>query len=259
MSRRKIRRIIIAVSFFYIIVAVLSIVMLDRDQFVIAGKNEAATDEETTAVKTDIDLSLPTESSTQDDTDAPTEEVTVTSAPVEEQTEALTGKPTVASTETDTLTEEPTDAPTETDALTEEPTDTSMETDTLTEEPTDASTEDPTNEPTDAPTEEGTEEVVEIVPNTNGKYYLFETVNEGRLLMMREYGSKNAKTINQLRPHSVGVLIELGDEWSRIYANGSIGYSITEALEIREVTKEEYEEQVRISSLQDGGAQDGAR
>ena len=58
---------------------------------------------------------------------------------------------------------------------------------------------------------------------------------------MRESATKNSKAIGQMKAHTVGPVIELGEEWSKVYANDTVGYCITAALEIKEVTKEEYE------------------
>ena len=59
---------------------------------------------------------------------------------------------------------------------------------------------------------------------------------------MRESATKQSKAIAQLKAHTTGALIERGDSWSKVAANGKVGYCYTPYIRIREVTREEYEE-----------------
>lgn len=229
---------------FYVIVAVLSIIMLkDEKGAILADRTQS---ELQSGVKSGTEEGKITEVTAE--TEVWTEEAT------EKATDIILDAPTEIEKEdvTEEITEAPTETVTVTEALTEEVTA------VITEQVTEI-TEEVTEEKTEEITEEVSEEITEddelppVIPRTDGKYYVFETLNEDQKLLMREYGDGSARTVGDLNPHSTGVIIERGDEWSGIFANGRSGYSITSALQIREVSEEEYIEKVEASGGRYGG------
>lgn len=90
--------------------------------------------------------------------------------------------------------------------------------------------------------EEPVEEEVEEAPVEEEHYYSFRTNNKDTILRMREGPGDDAKIIYELRPGSMGYVIELGDEWSKVSAYGHEGYCSNEFLTMTEVTADEYEE-----------------
>lgn len=240
MSRKKIRRIILAVSFFYVIVAVLAFFMLKDNESVLAKQTMA---EILFGKKTDAEKTTASES--PDDilgkwTRAATEHPTEAWAGKTTFSEAVTEKVTEAATEwmTEAATEKVTEAATEkvTEAVTEK----------VTEMPTEKVTQAATEKVTEAATEKKTEEAqkarVVVAPQADGKYYAFDSLNTSQYLLMRESATKQSKAIAQLKAHTTGALIERGGSWSKVAVNGKVGYCYTPYIRIREVTREEYEE-----------------
>ena len=245
MSRRKIRGIIAAVCAFYVVVAVLAIFMLKDNESVLAHKTMADLlfgKEETAS--SPVDPGKSSDPEPEKDPNISNDPNSILERWTEQRTEGwseeqepFTEAVTVPVTEapTETVTEAPTEV------VTEEPTE------EATEPPTEEATEPPTEEVTEEPTEEATEELPEFGPQADGKYYVFETINRNQVLLMRESATKNSKAVGQLKSHSTGVVIERGTTWTKLYAKGTVGYCITEALEFKEVSKEEFEEMVRRS------------
>ena len=238
MSRKKIKAVIIAVSVFYVIVAGLALLLLDDDKSVLANSTmaELLFGEDSGEKHAEVSTG-----SSEEDPNAILERWTEAKPVTEAVTEVWTEE------ETELVTEAPTETPTEgpvwtiTEAVTEQKTE--KPTETLTEEPTETMTEEVTEEPAEDPAAE----LPEFGPQADGKYYIFESINKDQLLLIRESGTKNSQAIGQLKPHSKGVVVEPGETWTRIYAKGTLGYCINEALEIREVTKEEFEDMVQRS------------
>ncbi|MBQ9871321.1 MAG: hypothetical protein IJM27_05255 [Eubacterium sp.] len=248
MSRKKIRRIILAVSLFYMIVAVLAIFMLKDNESVLAkqtmaeilfGKKTEA--EKTTASESPDDiLGKWTRAAAEHSTEAWAGKTTFSETVTEKWTEAATEWMTEAVKEK--VTEMPTEKVTE--AATEKVTQAATE--KVTEAVTEKVTEMPTEKVTEAATEKKTEEAqkarVVVAPQADGKYYAFDSLNTSQYLLMRESATKQSKAIAQLKAHTTGALIERGDSWSKVAANGKVGYCYTPYIRIREVTREEYEE-----------------
>jgi len=237
MSRRKIRGIIAAVCAFYVVVAVLAIFMLKDNESVLAHKTMADLlfgKEETAS--SPVDPGKSSDPEPEKDPNISNDPNSILERWTEQRTEGWSEE---QEPFTEAVTVPVTEAPTET--VTEAPTE------VVTEEPTEEATEPPTEEVTEEPTEEATEELPEFGPQADGKYYVFETINRNQFLLMRESATKNSKAVGQLKSHSTGVVIERGAEWTKIYAKGTVGYCITEALEFTEVSKEEFEEMVQRS------------
>ena len=224
MSRKKIRRIILAVSLFYVIVAVLAFFMLKDNESVLAKQTMA---EILFGKKTDAEKTTASES--PDDILGKW-----TRAATEHSTEAWAGKTTFSEAVTEKVTEMPTEKVTE--AATEKVTE------AATEKVTQAATEKVTEAATEKKTEEAQKARVVVAPQADGKYYAFDSLNTSQYLLMRESATKQSKAIAQLKAHTTGALIERGDSWSKVAANGKVGYCYTPYIRIREVTREEYEE-----------------
>lgn len=220
MSRKKIRRIILAVSLFYVIVAVLAFFMLKDNESVLAKQTmaEILFGKKTEAEKT-------TASESPDDILGKW-----TRAATEHSTEAWAGKTTFSEAVTEKVTEMPTEKVTE--AATEK----------VTEAATEKVTETATEKVTEKKTEEAQKARVVVAPQADGKYYAFDSLNTSQYLLMRESATKQSKAIAQLKAHTTGALIERGDSWSKVAVNGKVGYCYTPYIRIREVTREEYEE-----------------
>ena len=112
-------------------------------------------------------------------------------------------------------------------------------------------TEPPAEEP-EQPTEPVTEEPVpeedkEILPEEK-HYYSFITNNVETDLRMREEANENSKIIYKLRPGATGYVVYLGDEWSWVYADGYEGYCANEFLTLKEISEEDYPEELRNGS-----------
>ena len=93
--------------------------------------------------------------------------------------------------------------------------------------------------PAEEPVEEepAAEETPE--PENETKYYSFTSINSTTILHMREEPDLKAKSIYQLKPGTKGYVMELGDDWSRVYAKGEVGYCSNEFLSLTEISKED--------------------
>ncbi len=248
MSRKKIRTIIVSVSIFYLIVAVMSIFMLKENDSVLAEKNMAQIlfGKET---DTNTDPEAGSEADPEEDPDGDPDRILEkwTDTVTEKATEAVTEKVTEAATEkvTEAVTEKVTEAVT------------AKATEAVTEKATEAVTAKATEAVTEKATEAASENITDIVPQTDGKYYIVETTNQKYLLIMREAAAKRSKAVTQLKPQTTGVVIEKEDQWTKIYADGKIGYCYNQYLQFREVTKEEYDKQVLASGQVSEGVQNG--
>ncbi len=97
--------------------------------------------------------------------------------------------------------------------------------------------------PAEEPVEEepAAEETPE--PENETKYYSFTSINSTTILHMREEPDLKAKSIYQLKPGTKGYVMELGDDWSRVYAKGEVGYCSNEFLSLTEISKEDIPEE----------------
>ena len=217
MSRKRIRRIIISVSVFYVLVAVMAFLMLKDTDSVLAKQTMAEILFEKEPVTE--------QSSTQDSPEDILERWTkVQDAPPEPVIPEL-------------LTEDPTEVMTELPVTTE----LAPVTERVTEQITERDTE--TVRATENGPEQGTEEDklrIEVKPQADGKYYLFEYENTKQRLLMRESGNKTARVVGDMKAHTKGAVLELADGWSKVYAGRRIGYCYTEYIQIREVTEDAY-------------------
>ena len=73
-------------------------------------------------------------------------------------------------------------------------------------------------------------------------YYSFTTTNSDTGLNVRKKPALNAKRVKQLDPGDTGYIVEMGDEWSYIYAPkyDIYGYCANEFLELSEITEEDF-------------------
>lgn len=233
MSRKRIRRIIVAVSVFYVLVAVMAFLMLKDSDSVLAKQTmaeilfdkETVTEQSTTVDSPDDILERWTEAKT-------VEPVTeIPDLPTEELTEMVTETPIVTEEATEFITERAT----ETKQVTEEVTEQAAETVTSEE-----MTSETTEKVTETDTGEATDLKIEVIPQADGKYYLFEYGNTKQRLLMRETGNKSAKVVGDMKAHTRGAVLELEDGWSKVYADGRIGYCYTDYIQITEVKEDEY-------------------
>ena len=238
MSRKRIRVIIVTVALFYLVIVVLAIFLLKDDHSVLAKQTMAdilfGNKEQGKAQNTEQITESP-EAILERWTEKKTEPVPGTEAATEPITEKVT-EPV-----TEVVTEPVTEVVTE--PVTEE----------ATEPVTEEVTEPVTEEVTEPVTEKASEEIPVIYPETGEKYYVFETQNKKQLLLMRASGSKSAKAIGECKPHTRGVVLELGESWTKVYTNNREGYCFTEYIEITEVTREEYEEMAETLGVKVGG------
>lgn len=86
------------------------------------------------------------------------------------------------------------------------------------------------------------------------EYYSFVTNNVTSHLNMRSEPGMEAKVIYRLPPRSSGVILELGDEWSKVLADGYTGYCSNEYMTMKEMTKEEYEAALSAGASGDSAA-----
>lgn len=253
MSRKKIRGIIIAVALFYLVIVVLAIVLLKDDHSVLAKQTMA----EILFGSKEQD----TEQITEQKTESPED---ILERWTEKKTEAVPGPiidPGTESLITESVTEQVTEPITEqvAEPVTEQVTEpvTEQVTEPVTEQVTGPVTEqvtEPVTERTTEPvTEKASEEKPVIYPETGDKYYVFETLNKDKLLLMRASGDKKAKAIGECKPHTRGVVLEMGESWTKVYTNNRAGYCFTEYIEITEVTREEYEEMAETLGVKLGG------
>ena len=81
------------------------------------------------------------------------------------------------------------------------------------------------------------------------EYYSFVSTNVETGLNMREKPDIGSKSIFKLEPGTKGLVLELGDQWSLVAAEGHKGYCDNEYLSMRQISKEEYLEQIDSSDV----------
>ncbi len=93
--------------------------------------------------------------------------------------------------------------------------------------------------------------IAEKTSTVNGKYYTFSTTNRYKQLNVRVAPGVQSKSIAHLSPGSKGVILEYGDEWSKIQTYGGTisGYCINEYLVLKEVSYETYKKAVHNSGI----------
>ena len=99
-------------------------------------------------------------------------------------------------------------------------------------------------EPALESSEEIMEEPMQEEPEPEKEYYSFVSTNVENGLNMRIEPDINSESIYKLPPGSKGLVIELGDTWSKVSAQGYTGYCDNEYLSMRQITKEEYLKQI---------------
>ena len=103
--------------------------------------------------------------------------------------------------------------------------------------------------PTDeVPEEEYTEEVPEEQepyeePVPEEHFYSFTSINSTTILHMRKEPSMDSPVIAKLKPGTKGYVMEPGDDWSRVWAEGKVGYCSNEFLSLTEISKDEIPEE----------------
>ena len=231
MSRKKIRIVILAVAFFYLTVTGLAVFMLKDNESVLAKQTLSE---------------ILGGSDRNGGSDGGNDPELI----IEDRTEEYEGRKTEEEGPyIPPITERQTEDATESfwENLTEEASGNTVQ--VVTEEPTEIRTEEPTETKTEETTEEGAEQREILLPQEDGKYYVYESTNQSKLLLMRESPTQRSKAIAELKPHTRGGVIELGDQWTKVSANGKIGYCFTEYIKITEAAKEEYEELLKKSGV----------
>lgn len=231
MSRKKIRIVILAVAFFYLTVTGLAVIMLKDNESVLAKQTLSE---------------ILRGSDRNGGSDGGNDPELI----IEDRTEEYEGRKTEEEGPyIPPITERQTEDATESfwENLTEEASGNTVQ--VVTEEPTEIRTEEPTETKTEETTEEGAEQREILLPQEDGKYYVYESTNQSKLLLMRESPTQRSKAIAELKPHTRGGVIELGDQWTKVSANGKIGYCFTEYIKITEAAKEEYEELLKKSGV----------
>ena len=111
------------------------------------------------------------------------------------------------------------------------------------------STEEPVSEEpvSEEPAPEETQEDRDILPEEK-HFYSFTTNNVTTDLRMREEASDTSPIVYRLRPGTTGYVIYLGDEWSWVYADGYEGYCANEFLALKEISEEDYPEELKNGS-----------
>ena len=104
-------------------------------------------------------------------------------------------------------------------------------------------------EPLENDVTETTQDITEVATGEPNEihYYTFVTTNVGTGLRMRKAPGDNTEIVTSLKPGTTGYVIEQGDEWSKVYANGKTGYCINKYLKLTEISKEEYDKLVKES------------
>ncbi len=82
-------------------------------------------------------------------------------------------------------------------------------------------------------------------PEETRHYYSFTAINSTTILHMREEPDINSRSIYQVKPGTTGYVLELGDDWSQVTAEGHVGYCSNEYLNMQEIPEEEYPEELR--------------
>ncbi|MBO5552225.1 MAG: SH3 domain-containing protein [Lachnospiraceae bacterium] len=108
----------------------------------------------------------------------------------------------------------------------------------------DTAAEAPAEEPASVEPASGAEE---LLPEEK-HYYSFISNNETTDLRMREEANENSKIVYRLKPGTTGYVVYLGDEWSWVYADGYEGYCANEYLTLKEISEEDYPEELRNGS-----------
>ncbi len=119
----------------------------------------------------------------------------------------------------------------------------------LTEESTEAAEEE-TAEAEEAVEEPATEEpaVEEPAPEPEPvedeqEYFSFTAITESsRNLNIRAEADQRSKVVGTVPQGSTGYILEPGDEWSKVYYKGREGYCSNEYMNLKKISKEEYEE-----------------
>ena len=99
---------------------------------------------------------------------------------------------------------------------------------------TDEVSEEETAEPDNTPVEE-------VIPEP--QFYSFTSINSTTILHMRKEPSIDSRVIAKLTPGTKGYVMELGDDWSRVWADDKIGYCSNEFLSLTEISKDEIPEE----------------
>ncbi len=74
-------------------------------------------------------------------------------------------------------------------------------------------------------------------------FYSFTSINSTTILHMRSEPSMDAPVIAKLKPGTKGYVMEIGDDWSRVWADGKVGYCSNEFLSLTEISKDEIPEE----------------
>lgn len=98
-----------------------------------------------------------------------------------------------------------------------------------------------TEEPEVPEEPEPVEEPVPEVPEEH--FYSFTSINSTTILHMRIEPSLSARVIAKLKPGTKGYVMEPGDDWSRVWAEGKVGYCSNEFLSLTEISREEIPEE----------------
>ena len=231
MSRKKIRIVILAVAFFYLTVTGLAVIMLKDNESVLAKQTLSE---------------ILRGSDRNGGSDGGNDPELI----IEDRTEEYEGRKTEEEGPyIPPITERQTEDATESfwENLTDEASGNTVQ--VVTEEPTEIRTEEPTETKTEETTEEGAEQREILLPQEDGKYYVYEPTTHSKPLLRRESPTQRSKAIAELKPHTRGGVIELGDQWTKVSANGKIGYCFTEYIKITEAAKEEYEELLKKSGV----------
>lgn len=99
--------------------------------------------------------------------------------------------------------------------------------------------------------EEVEKKIVDVTSTVNGRYYTFYTTNRQKVLNVREGPGLSHASIARLQPGSRGVILEYGDEWSKVkvYHGGIEGYCANEYLVLTEVSYETYKKAIHNSGV----------
>ena len=98
-----------------------------------------------------------------------------------------------------------------------------------------------TEEPEVPAEPEPVEEPVPVEPEEH--FYSFTSINSTTILHMRIEPSLSARVIAKLKPGTKGYVMEPGDDWSRVWAEGKVGYCSNEFLSLTEISREEIPEE----------------
>lgn len=97
-------------------------------------------------------------------------------------------------------------------------------------------------EPSDTLEEEPEPEEAESEPDDGKKYYSFSPVTGySKNINVRQAPSISAKVVCRIPKGETGYVLETGDEWTKVYYDGNEGYCSNEVINLKEISKEEYE------------------